>query len=154
MKQESKFFFEDKDAFYKTMNIYFSWEGSHCPFLVCRQPSEQFLISEALLPFTWTHLKTPRSYECSYCWLSQTLSQRITVLCREKRKELLVKGKISHHLHSTNWTAARERTLSATADVSFSPGWHHTALGVNSVNKGNFGKWAWWAKSFILMRGV
>ena len=35
MKQEWKFFFEDKDAFDQTMNIYFSREGSHGPFLVC-----------------------------------------------------------------------------------------------------------------------
>lgn len=37
MKQESKFFFEDKAAFYETMNVYFSWEGSHSASLICRQ---------------------------------------------------------------------------------------------------------------------
>lgn len=31
-------------------------------------------------------------------------------------------------------------TLSLTADLSLSPGWTHTALGVNGVIKGNFGK--------------
>lgn len=130
MKQESKFFFEDKDAFYKTMNIYFSWGGSHSPFLVYRQPLEQFLISETLFPFTWTHLKTLQSSECSHCWLSQTWSQRIIVLCGEERKELLVKEKSIHHLHSKNGTAAGEGTLSLTAYLSFSPGWTQTALGV------------------------
>lgn len=140
MKQESKFFSEDKDAFYKTMNIYFSWGGSHSPFLVYRQPLEQFLISETLFPFTWTHLKTLQSSECSHCWLSQTWSQRIIVLCGEERKELLVKEKSIHHLHSKNGTAAGEGTLSLTADLSFSPGWTQTALGVNGVNKGNSGK--------------
>lgn len=111
MKQESKFFSEDKDAFYKTMNIYFSWGGSHSPFLVYRQPLEQFLISEPLFPFTWTHLKTLQSSECSHCWLSQTWSQRIIVLCGEERKELLVKEKSIHHLHSKNRTAAGKGTL-------------------------------------------
>lgn len=95
MKQEWKFFFKDKDAFYKTMTICFSWEGSHSPFLVCRQPLEQFLFLEFLFPFTWTHLKTPQSYECSFWWLSHTWSQRITAMGREERKELLVKGKIN-----------------------------------------------------------
>lgn len=68
------------------------------------------------------------------------ISQRITVLGGEERKELLVKEKSIHHLHNKNGTAAREGTPSLTADLSFSPGWTHTALGVNSVNKGNSGK--------------
>lgn len=83
MKQESKFFFEDKAAFYKTMNVYFSWEGSHSALLICRKPPELSLISVSLFPFTWTHLKTPQFYECSYYCLSHTWSQRITVLCEK-----------------------------------------------------------------------
>lgn len=83
MKQESEFFFEDKAAFYKTMNVYFSWEGSHSALLICWEPSELPLISVSLSPFTWTHLKTPQFYECPYYWLSHTGSQRITVLCEK-----------------------------------------------------------------------
>lgn len=57
-----KFFFENKDAFHETMNIYFSWEGSHSPFSVCSQPAEPSLISESQFPFTWTLLKTLPSW--------------------------------------------------------------------------------------------